>query len=400
MPKLAKELSALEVSRLSDKGKYPVGRGIYLEISATGAKAWVLRITVGNKRRHIGLGSYPTISLALAREKALLMRDQINQGLDPVEQKKAVRSALKAQQAKEVTFKQCALAYIDAHSDGWKNKRTHENWPRSFEMYAYPAIGGMLVRDIEQAHILQIIEPLWKEKTETAKRLRNRLEQVLDYATARHYRTGENPARWKNKLDKILPSPSKIAKVKHHEAIAIDAIPEFMQALQKRIGMGRYCLEFLILTACRSGEARGATWDEVDFENKLWSIPRERMKSNQPHQVPLSDQAIALLQEIPKTNSPYIFFSATGGMLSDMTLSSLMRKMDAAKTATGKTAVPHGFRSTFRDWAGDKTSYPRELAEAALAHALLNKVEAAYRRSTALEKRREMMQEWANYCYK
>ncbi len=392
MPKKAKELSALEIKRLTEIGKYPVGSGVYLEVNSEHSKVWILRITVGNKRRNIGLGSYPTVSLAQAREKAAEARDLIAKGIDPIEQKKAVLSALKAKQAKEISFKQCALEYIETHSSSWKNAKHGQQWHNTLTTYAFPVIGDLFVADVEQQHILKILKPIWTDKTETAKRLRGRLEAILDWAAVHGYREKDNPAIWRGRLDKLFPSPAKVAKVKHHTAMKIDDVPLFMSQLKDHDSISAKCLMLVILTACRSGEARGMKWDEIDFEKGIWTIPEDRMKAGREHQVPLSKQAIHLLQSIPQTeNNLYVFFSHTGKPLSDMTLSMLMRRMQI-------DAKPHGFRSTFRDWAGDRTNYPRDLAEAALAHTLTNKVEAAYRRSSALEKRRAMMQDWGDYC--
>lgn len=393
MPKVAKQLTALEVSRLSGKGRYSVGCGLYLKIENEHSKSWVLIATVGDKRRNIGLGAYPKFSLAQAREKASKARELIEQGIDPIEQKKATRSAIKAAQAKEITFKQCATAYIDSQSHAWKNPRHHAIWTNSLRDYAYPVIGDMLMRDIEQVHILKILKPIWTEKTETAGRVRRRIEAVLSYAAVSGYRDHDNPARWRGRLDKILPAPSKVAKVKHHEAVSVEALPSFIAELSQHESMSVKCLLFTVLTACRSGEARGATWSEIDMQSKVWTIPAERMKAGKEHQVPLSGQAIKLLDSLPRIqDTPYVFPSVRNKPLSDMALSMLMRRMN-----TG--AVPHGFRSTFRDWAGDKTNYPRDLAEAALAHTVSNQVEAAYRRGTALEKRRAMMNEWGKYVF-
>ena len=393
MPKIPKELTALEISRLTEKGRYSVARNLYLKVESPHSRSWVMIIVVGNKRRYIGLGSYPATSLAKAKERVREYRELVTQGIDPIEQKKEIQSALKARQAKEITFKECAINYIDTHSNAWKSKRTHQDWPRSLEAYAYPTIGKMLVKDVEQSHILTILNPIWTDKTETATRVRNRIEAVLDWAAASGYRERDNPARWKGRLDKLLPSPSKIAKVKHHTALPIDETPVFVKELVNNNSLSAQCLLFLILTATRSGEARGAMWSEIDFESKVWTIPTERMKAGKEHQIPLSDQAINLLHSLPRViNSLYVFPSTKGKPLSDMSLSMLMRRMNA-------TAVPHGFRSTFRDWAGDKTNYPRDLAEAALAHTVSNQVEAAYRRGTALEKRREMMQDWGDFIY-
>lgn len=393
MPKKAKELTALEVKRLCTIGKHPVGSCIYLEINSPNSKVWILRIMVGGKRRSIGLGSYPMITLAQAREKALTARELIAQGVDPIEQRKAAQSAIKASQAKEITFKECALAYIDAYSDSWKNAKHRQQWQNSLNTYVYPFIGDLFVKDVEQQHILNVLRPLWTLKTETASRLRGRIETVLDWAAVSGYRDKDNPATWKGRLDKLLPAPSKLKKIKHHKAVTIDEMPAFIEQLSTHDVMSAKCLAFTILTACRSGESRAATWDEIDLEQAIWTIPANRMKAGSEHQVPLSEQAIKLLESIPKIEGvPYIFFSQSNKPLSDMTLSMLMRRMKV-------DAVPHGFRSTFRDWAGDRTNYPRDIAEAALAHTLTNKVEAAYRRSTALEKRRKMMQEWGDFCY-
>lgn len=392
MPKKAKELTALEVSRITTQGKYNTGQGIYFEVKGA-SKSWVLRIVVGDKRRHIGLGAYPLVTLAQARAKALKVREQIEQGVDPVEQKKASKSAIKAAQAREITFKQCALAYIDTHSHAWRNSKHRQDWPRSLEMYVFPHIGNLLIKDVEQVHILKVLNPIWMSKTETATRVRGRIELIMDYAAVRGYRDHDNPARWKGRLDKILPKPSKVAKVKHYEAVSVDALPSFIAELSLHESMSVKCLLFTVLTACRSGEARGATWSEIDMQAKVWTIPVERMKAGKEHQVPLSDQAIDLLASLPRVqDTPYVFPSVRNKPLSDMALSMLMRRMN-----TG--AVPHGFRSTFRDWAGDKTNYPRDLAEAALAHTVSNQVEAAYRRGTALEKRRAMMNEWGKYVF-
>lgn len=390
MPKKAKELTALEVSRLEDPGKHNVGSGIYLEIKG-GSKSWILRTTVGGKRRSIGLGSYPFVTLAQARDQAREHKKAIAKGIDPIEQKKAAKSALAALQAKEVTFEQCAHRYLDTHAQSWKNLKHTQNWIRSLELYAFPHIGSLLVRDIEQPQILNLLKPIWTTKTDTAQRVRNRIEAVLDYAVASGYMQGENPARWKGRLDKLLPAPSKIQKVQHHEALPIDQMPEFVRKLSVNPSQSDQCLLLLILTATRSGEVREAQWEEIDLEAKLWTIPAERMKAGKEHQIPLSDEAITLLLNLPRVlGTPYLFPSTKGKPFSDMTLSMRMRRM-------GCTAVPHGFRSTFRDWAGDRTNYPRDIAEAALAHTLGNRVEVAYRRSTALEKRRKMMQEWAHF---
>ncbi|MBS0407252.1 MAG: integrase arm-type DNA-binding domain-containing protein [Proteobacteria bacterium] len=393
MPKKAKELSALAVSRLSVAGNHAVGgvTGLYLYINDANARSWVLRIVVGDKRRHIGLGGYPDVTLAQARDKARAARDEVSRGIDPIVQRRALASQLRAQQAADKTFKQAAQAYIEAHGDTWKNPKHRAQWVSTLTTYAYPHVGELAVRDIGQGHVLSILEPIWKTKNETASRLRGRIESVLDWATARGLRSGENPARWKGHLDKLLPAPSKVQKVEHHRALPIDEMPAFMQALRQREGLAARALEFAILTAARSGEARGAIWEEIDAKAKVWTIPAERMKAGREHRVPLSDAALHLLKALPRlADSPLVFPAPRGGQLSDMTLNAVMRRMQV-------DAVPHGFRSTFRDWVAERTNHPRELAEQALAHTLESKVEAAYRRGDALEKRRGMMQEWAEF---
>lgn len=394
MSKKARELSALAVGRLVDAGHHAVGgvAGLYLYVSGENARSWVLRVMIGNKRRHVGLGGYPDVTLAQAREKARLAREQIRTGIDPITQRKAAASQLRAAQAGEITFGEAAQAYMDAHGETWKSPKHRAQWASTLQNYAYPSIGRLLVRDVGQEHVMAILEPIWKTKNETASRLRGRIESVLDWATVRKYREGENPARWKGHLDKLLPAPGKVQKVEHHRALPIDQVPTFMAQLKLREGLAARALELLVLTATRSGEVRGACWSEVDFDSRVWIIPAERMKAGREHRVPLSGAALHLLRALPKLQgTPFVFPSSKGGQLSDMTLTSVMRRMNV-------DAVPHGFRSSFRDWAAERTNHPRELAEQALAHTLESKVEAAYRRGDALEKRRTMMEEWAGHC--
>lgn len=394
MARKAKELSALEISRLSAPGHQAVGgvSGLYLYINETGTRSWVLRTMVGDKRRHMGLGGYPDVTLAQVREKARTARDAIEHGLDPIAQRKATRSKVRAQQASEKTFEQAAKGYLEVHGDTWKNAKHRAQWVATLETYAYPVMGKLMVCDVAQEHVLATLEPIWRSKNETASRLRGRIESVLDWATVRKYRTGENPARWKGHLDKLLPAPGKVQKVTHHRAVPVAQMPCFMTKLRQRDGIAARALEFAIFCAARSGEVRGSKWSEVDFNAAVWTVPAERMKSGKEHRVPLSSPAIELLKALPKLkNSEFLFPAPRGGQLSDMALTALMRRMAV-------DAVPHGFRSTFRDWAGERTNYPREIAEQALAHVLENKVEAAYRRGDALEKRRDMMEQWARFA--
>ena len=394
MARKAKELSALEVGRLTSPGHHAVGgvAGLYLYVVDSGARSWVLRTTVGSKRRHMGLGGFPEVPLAKAKEKARAAKEQITQGIDPIAQRIAIASSLKAQQATEITFEKAAQAYIEAHGESWKSPKHRAQWSATLMTYAYPHFGNLLVKDVAQEHVLKALEPIWKTKTETATRLRGRIESILDWATVRKYRTGDNPARWKGHLDKLLPAPGKIQKVEHHKALPASQMPAFIKDLRTREGLAARALEFAILCASRSGEVRGAQWAEIDMGQAIWVIPAERMKAGKEHRVPLSVQALQLLKSIPKSEAgDWVFTSATGKPLSDMALTTVLRRMKV-------DAVPHGFRSTFRDWAGEMTNHPRDVAEQALAHTLENKVEAAYRRGDALEKRRLMMQEWADYC--
>lgn len=393
MPKIAKSLSPLEIRRITKPGFTSVGTvpGLALQVSASGAKSWVLRIVVGGKRRDMGLGGYPGLTVADAFEAARKARTAIAEGIDPITQRKAAKSAIRAAQAQSITFAGAARAYIACHRAGWSNAKHAQQWENTLSTYAFPKIGSMLVGDVALPHVLSIVEPLWQEKTETASRVRNRIELILDWAAARKYRSGENPARWRGHLDKLLPKPTKIAKPVHFAALPIDGMSAFVAELRAASGVGAKALEFAILTGGRSGEVRGATWSEIDFINACWTIPAARMKAKREHRVPLAEPAVSLLQSIPSgTPNDLIFRGSNGRPLSDMTLSAVLRRMKV-------DAVPHGFRSTFRDWASERTAYPHEVCEMALAHTIGNKAEAAYRRGDLFEKRRRMMHDWAAF---
>ena len=395
MPKKRIELSALSVGRLTNPGLHFVGgvAGLALQVQPSGARSWVLRLSVARKRREMGLGGFPDVTLADARRRARDERERADKGFDPIAERKAAASALRAQLAKALTFKAAALAYIETHESGWRNAKHAEQW-RNTLASTYPIIGSMQVRDVALPHILAVLQPIWKTKTETAVRLRGRIESVLNWATASGYRDGLNPARWKGHLDRLLPAPGKIAKPGHHAAVPVGDIVTFMRALRGQEGLGAKALEFVILTAARSGEARGATWKEIDLDEATWTVPGERMKMGREHRVPLSDAALKLLGNLPRVAGTDLVFPAPrGGQLSDMTLVAVMRRMNVA-------AVPHGFRSTFRDWCAELTNFPREVAEMALAHAIGDKVEAAYRRGDLFDKRRRLMSEWAAFCAK
>lgn len=390
----AKELGALAVSRITRRGISFVGgvAGLGLNVTQYGSKSWVLRYQVGGKRRDMGLGGYPDVPLAAAREAAREARTKLSQGIDPIQHARERRSALIAAQVSAITFDQAAEKYIEAQEAGWKNAKHAQQWRNTLNVYASPKIGRLLVRDVTLPHILAILEPIWREKTETASRLRNRLELVLDWAIARGFRTEPNPARWKGHLDKLLPAPSKVAKKAHHAALAYADAPAFMARLRQQEGVGARALEFVILTAARSGEVRGATWAEFDDESAIWTVPANRMKAGKEHRVPLSAAALAVLRQQKEDSLGDLVFPGQreGKPLSDMTLSAVLRRMQVE-------AVPHGFRSTFRDWAAEETHYANEVAEMALAHTVGNKVEAAYRRGDLLDKRRQLMEDWAQY---
>lgn len=392
MPKVAKQLSDRAVAAIKTEGRHAVGgvAGLHLRISA-GYRGWILRVQVGDQRKDMGLGAYPAVSLQEAREKARLIHDDLRNGLAPVSPKVQQRSLIASKAATEKSFRWCAEEYLKTKSSEWKNAKHRQQWENTLDAYAMPHLGQVSVSVIDLPHILACLEPIWSTKNETASRLRGRIESVLDWATVRKYRSGENPARWKGHLDKVLAAPGKIQKVEHHRAIQVDDMPSFMQDLRTRAGIAARALEFLIYTAARSGEVRGAQWSEIDLNKAVWTIPAQRMKAGVEHRVPLAQAALNLLADMPRIDGGSLIFPGTKGQpLSDMTMTAVMRRMKAS-------AVPHGFRSTFRDWAGEKSNFPRELAEHALAHTLESKVEAAYRRGDALEKRRQMMQEWAHF---
>lgn len=411
MPKLAKEMSALEVKRLAHPGGeanhvVAVGgvSGLMLQLLPGGGKTWLLRTTVGAKRRHVGLGGFPEVTLAQARERAREAKELVRQGVDPVEHRKVTRSALVAAQRRGLLFRDAVERYQSAKLGGMTDK-VRKQWRSQLETYAVPAVGDMLVQEITVQDILRVLHPIWGEKAETAKKLRSSLEAVLSWATVSGHRDGDNPARWRGNLKELLPSREKVAKAKNQPALSLSDAPKWFAALRKRKGAGSRALEFLTLTAARSGEVRGATWDEIDLKAKTWTIPAARMKADREHRVPLPDVAVALLEALPRmVDNPLIFPAVRGGVLSDMTLSKTMRRLHDAEVAegrkgwldarSGRPAVPHGLRSTFRDWAAE-TGQPRDMAEIALAHSVGSEVERAYRRSDMVERRRVMMADWA-----
>ncbi|WP_223300216.1 tyrosine-type recombinase/integrase [Methyloversatilis sp. RAC08] len=394
VPKLAPELSDLSVRRLTAPGFHAVGgvSGLHLQVLPSGARTWILRVMVGGKRRDMGLGGYPDVTLAKARENARDAKDKIRKGIDPIAERLALKSALCSARGAQITFDEAAAKYIEAMSHEWKNAKHQGQWAATLREYASPFIGSLLVSDIKLAHVEQVLSPIWTTKTETATRVRGRIEAVLNWATVRGYRHGENPARWKGHLDKLLPRPSKVAKVEHFAALPWQEVGAFMEKLRERTGTSARAVELAILTAARSNEVRGATWAEIDLDAALWIIPGDRMKASKEHRIPLPADAVALLRALPRIEGrEVVFASPRGGKLSDMSLTAVLRRMAVPATV-------HGFRSTFRDWAAEATNYPRDVAEMALAHSIGDKVEAAYRRGDLFEKRRRMMDDWAKFC--
>lgn len=398
MPKAAKELGALAVSRLSTPGRHTVGKvaGLALQITPSGARSWVLRAVVGGHRREIGLGPYPAVSLKEAHARAQAKRDEIAAGVDPVLARKEAASRVRAEQAMEISFEEAARRFIKAKSPEWSNAKHGEQWKNTLDEYAHPVIGKMMVRHVTRTHIVEILEPIWTTKTETASRVRGRIESILDWARVKGFREeGVNPAAWRGNLDKILSAPKKTKRVRNHPALPIELMGSFMTTLRAIDGVSARCLEFTILTAARSGETRGMRWPEIDLKKAVWSVPAERMKAKKEHRVPLSPAAVALLNSLDRSEKTDLVFPGprSHAPLSDMSLIAIMRKLKLE-------ATPHGFRSTFRDWASEYTNYPRELAEVALAHLKGDATEAAYWRSDVLEKRRRMIDDWAEFIAK
>jgi integrase len=415
MPKLARELSPIEVKRLEHPGRgrnatFAVGgvAGLLLQITPNGGRTWVLRAQVGNKRREMGLGGYPDVTLAQARERAREAKEQVWQGIDPVEQRKAARAALIASQARGVTFADAMEKFLKTKLAEFGNDKHAKQWRSSLYAYAVPMIGKMLVSDIGVVDVLRALNPIWQTKTETASRLRGRIESILAWAAVNGHREGDNPARWRGNLDATLPKPGRISEKGNFPALALDDAPAWFADLREREGMAARALEFLSMCAARSGEIRGAIWDEIDLDTGLWTIPAGRMKAGKEHRVPLTAEAAVLLRSLPRMKgTSHVFYAVRGGPLSDMSISAVMRRMQEAETKAGRKgwvdrrnkrpAVPHGIRSTFRDWAAERTEFPRDMAEISLAHNVGNEVERAYRRGDMVEKRRAMMAAWGRF---
>jgi integrase len=386
-------LSAVKVNSLKARGFYCDGGGLYLQVSQSGSKSWVFRFKEAGRTRDMGLGPIHTIGLKEARELATEKRKLRLQGIDPIKARDGEREARRLEQAKSITFDECCARYIETNQDGWKNRKHRQQWTNTLATYVSPVLGAISAQAIDTTLVLQAIEPIWKAKPETASRVRGRIETVLDWAKARGYRTGENPARWTGHLENVLPGRSKVKAVEHLAALPWPEIGTFMVDLGARNGMAAAALEFTILTAARTKESLGAQWSEVDFAAKVWTCPPERMKEGREHRVPLSTKAMSILQELRGVSQgEFIFANSKGGPLSDMAMLMLLRRM-------GRDDITvHGFRSTFRDWAFERSNFQREIVEAALAHAVGDKAEAAYKRGDAIEKRRRLMEAWSAFC--
>ncbi|MBB5374320.1 tyrosine-type recombinase/integrase [Acidocella aromatica] len=389
----SKRLTALAINALVKVGNYPDGDNLYLRVRHDGSKSWAFRYKMANKPHWMSLGPLRDVTLAEAREAARKLRNDLREGISPLDQRRE-RQAL-AMNAEGRTFDAVAKLYIEAHRAGWKNEKHAAQWTNTLKTYASPVIGSMSVGSIGLDEVLRILRPIWKEKPETASRLRGRVEAVLDYAGVHGWRTGDNPARWTGYLDQVLPARAKVRAVEHHAALPWANLPEAWGKLVASGSTSALCLRLLILTATRSGEARGARWNELDLAAKTWTVPASRMKAKQEHRVPLSNAAVAILETMrPLQNKPdgLVFPGGKPGKpLSDVALSKAL-----ATVAEGFTV--HGMRSTFRDWCAESTNFPREVAEAALAHTNKNKVEAAYARTDHFEQRRKLMDAWARHC--
>jgi integrase len=395
-------LTAKRVEAITKSGRHADGGNLYLEVSAKGTKSWTFLYMVQGRSRQMGLGSLRRVSLKLAREKADECHELLGKGVDPIDHRRASRAS-----ADTPTFKECAEKLIRSKEAGWRNEKHISQWRNSLETYAYPVLGKRQVRTIDTGMICEVFERVvpidaerpekgegrfWDIKTETASRVRQRIEAVLNWASARGYRSRENPARWKGHLSNFFSEQRKLAAVKHHAALPYEEIASFIAALREQSGTGAKALEFLILTAARTSEVTGARWSEIDLDNKVWVIAGERMKAGREHRQPLSDPAVAILETLRADDADgFVFGGSDGREMSNMTMTAVLRRM-------GRKVTVHGFRSSFKTWASEATNHPTEVAEMALAHSVGTKIEAAYRRGDLLEKRRRLMDDWAAFC--
>jgi len=395
MAKQAAGLSARRVETEKRPGLYAAGDGLYLRVAASGSKSWIYRFQIAGKRRDMGLGPVRLFSLAQARERAREAGRLAYDKQDPIAHRTVERAAASLAAAKEMTFASCAAAYIEAHQAGWRNQKHGAQWTATLETYAYPIFGKQPVQSIDVGLVLKAIEPIWSTKPETASRVRGRIEAILDWATARGYREGPNPAQWRGHLDKLLPARGKVRKVEHHAALPFDEIGAFMVELRQQEGIAARALELCILTAARTGEVLGMKWSELKLgPERLWVVSGDRTKAGREHRVPLSDPAVKILEAMQAIRTgDFVFPGAKAGQpLSGMSMLMLLRRMGRGDLTS------HGFRSSFKDWASERTSYAGEITEMALAHAVSDKVEAAYRRGDLLLKRHQLMRDWAKFC--
>jgi integrase len=388
------KLTALKADKAKATGYYGDGGGLFLQVSRFGTKSWVFRFKANGRAREMGLGSLDTWGLAEARERARECRKLRDMGKDPIEERNAVRQQAKLDEAKALTFAECGKGYIDAHQAAWRSPKSLAAWQGTLETYVYPVFGPLPVQAIDTGLVMKVLEPIWTRTPETAGRVRGRIEAILDWAAARNFRRGENPARWRGHLDKLLPKKTKVRRIEHHAALPYAEVPAFMAELRGQEGIAAQALEFAILTATRTGETIGAKWNEIDLTERLWTIPAERMKGEREHRVWLSDAAIAVIETMAAIpHSEFVFPGGrTGRPISNMAMLMTLRRM-----GRGDLTV-HGFRSSFRDWAAERTGFPAEVAEMALAHAVADKVEAAYRRGDLFQKRRQLSDAWARFC--
>jgi integrase len=389
-------LTTKRITRLRKRpGRYHDGHGLYLQVLSPKSASWILRYQHHGKERMLGLGPVRLIGLKEARERAREQQRKLKiDGIDPVEDRKAKKVERVLAAAKAMSFADCATAYFSQHEAKWRNRKHAAQFLSTLRMYVFPILGSLPVAAIDTGLVLRCVEPIWSAKTETASRVRGRIESVLDWATVRGYRSGDNPARWKGHLDQVLPARGTIAKVAHHPALPYTELPAFMADLRGRDGIAARALEFTILTAARTGEVIGAQWNEIDTDTKIWTVPAGRTKGSREHRVPLCVQALELLGELyTEDSNNYVFLgSQRGGALSNMAMTATLKRM-------GRDDITvHGFRSTFRDWAAERTNFPNHVVEMALAHTIGDKVEASYRRGDLFDKRRLLMEAWARYC--
>lgn len=387
-------LTALKIRQNLKPGMYADGLGLYLKVRPGNSKSWIFRYRIGGKLRDMGLGPLHTVSLAEARERAEVCRAARLKGLDPLEERLKEREAKTIEAGETITFEKCAETYIATHKDGWKNSKHADQWTATLQTYVYPVFKETPVAAINDTLVLKVLQPIWKDKTETASRIRGRIENILDWARVMKFRTGDNPARWRGHLDHLLPKRSRVSTINHHAALPIDETPSFIQILQREQTVVARAFEFCILNATRTNETMGMRWSEYDEKAQLWTVAAARMKAGRDHRIPLAKRSQLILAEMQEVRTGDFVFP--GGVnerpLSSMAFLMLLRRL-------GRNDITaHGFRSTFRDWAAERTNFPNEVVEMALAHTISNKVEAAYRRGDLFDKRRQLAEDWATFC--